>query len=125
MTVPFPAPDGPEMTKREAISVSEAGEELAPLTLGEPPYRFAGADAALLHDLRRLNPAALGGGHEEIGDLRGEEEFGRRCEHLAHGDSAPLEVSFKLSAAAPYFVRLNERLSPLIERALWGCVGLP
>src|SRR5674476_808111 len=78
MTVPFPAPDGPEITNTAGMSASEAGEQLGALALRETTDGLARADAALLHDARRLHAPALGRSHEKVDHLGGEQEVGRR-----------------------------------------------
>ena len=96
MMVPFPAPDGPEMTKTAANgSAAEVGEQLGPLTLGEAADRLAGADAALLEDARRFHAPALGRRHEDVDDLGRLQELGRLAEHRCDRDRAALEIGFE------------------------------
>src|SRR5450830_169520 len=125
MTVPFPAPDGPEITNTAGMSASEAGEQLGALALRETTDGLARADAALLHDARRLHAPALGRSHEKVDHLGGEQEVGRSDEDVADARVAALEVGLQSGPAAAHLVGPAERVHALVERTLGGRVGLP
>src|SRR5512140_2861658 len=93
----------------------EEGEELPALPFGEPADRLALADAALLHDLRRLDAPALGRRHQYVDDLGGLEKLGRIGEHVADAHFAPLEVALERRAQATHAIGSLERIHPLVE----------
>src|SRR5450759_3863349 len=125
MTVPFPAPDGPEITNTAGMSASEVGKQLGTLALRETTDGLARADAALLHDARRLHAPALGRSHEKVDHLGGEQEVGRSDEDVADARVAALEVGLESGPAAAHLVGPAERVHALVERTLGGRVGLP
>ncbi len=72
MTVPFPAPDGPEITKTQGMcSASEKGEELGPLALGQAADRLAGLmrHCSMIWRLKRARTSRV---HEHVYDLCGD-----------------------------------------------------
>src|SRR5664280_2151741 len=125
MTVPFPAPEGPEITNTEEMaSPAEVREQLAALPLGEPADGLAGADAALFHDARRLDLAALRRRHQEVRDLGGEQVLRRFNEDVPEARRAALEVGLERRPAAADLIGPGQRVHALVERTLGGRIEL-
>src|ERR1700761_4232787 len=81
ISVPFPTPDGPVITKTlltvasrlagaaEGVGPAHERDQLAPLALGQTADRLARRDLALTQDLVHLHPAVLGNGQEQVEHL--------------------------------------------------------
>ena len=84
MSVPLPAPDGPEMTNSRAgeprapVSGPEQRDELVALALGEAADRLRLADPALVQAARRLDAAELRHRQQHVEDLRRQRYSGGR-----------------------------------------------
>src|SRR6476661_5279678 len=124
MSVPLPAPEGPEMTNSRGRRAPGAGsaspeqrDELVTLALGEPAHGLRLADPALVQAARRLDAAELREREQDVEDLRRHQVLGRAREHLSCRDIAGLQFALQPRPLNPYRVRAAQRLHALVERS--------
>src|SRR4051794_5396156 len=106
MSVPLPAPDGPEMTNslgsgRPGSARPEERDELVALTLGETADGLGLADPALIEAACRLDPAELRQREQDVEYLRGHQVLGWPRQHLARRHVAGLELALQPRSLDP------------------------
>ena len=118
ISVPFPTPEGPVMTKtRLGLSASEQErDQLGPLALRQAADGLRRRDTAGLQDLVDLHPAVLRDREHHVEDLGGLDPVGRLQEHVLDRGAAGLEVALELRATGADLVRTAEGVHPLHER---------
>src|SRR4051794_9719050 len=128
ISVPLPAPDGPEMTNRIAIAralpalPAQQRDELGPLALGEAADRLRLRDAAGGEEAAGLHAAALRYREQEVEHLRRQHPLRRVGQQRRDGRGAGLQIALQLRPRDPNDIRALQRLHPLVE-APCGCLG--
>lgn len=150
MSVPLPAPEGPEMTislemaglqslpracpwrpRGEASRLSsllalEVLDQLATLPRGETDDRLRGADAAAFKNAGGLHTAEFGDRHDEVEDLGGMEILRRIHQHVRDVHLTVLEALLETSTLRADTVGTLQRFNALLPSALWSlrrCAG--
>src|SRR6187397_2260097 len=122
MSVPLPAPDGPEMTnslgsRRPGSARPEERDELVALALGETADRLGLTDPALVEAARRLDAAELRQREQHVEHLRRHQVLGGSRQHLACRHIAGLELALEARSLHPDRIRAAQRLHALVERS--------
>ena len=129
MSVPLPAPDGPEMTNslgRRAPTPAQRAPSSATSSSRwrseRPPTVF---DWLMRHWFRQrvaLTRPNFGNDEQDVEDLGGHQILGRPREHLARRHVARLELALQPRPLDPDRVRAAQRLHALVERSK-RCLG--
>src|SRR3954452_13006702 len=106
MSVPFPTPEGPVITKTRAKPergglAAEHRDKLGALALREAADRLARRDAALDEDLVHLHAPVLGNGEQHVEDLGRLDVLGRLEQEVMDLRAASLEVALELRPLGP------------------------
>src|SRR3954453_17808189 len=136
ISVPFPTPDGPVMTKTfpktslimtpptaaksssSAELLAQLCDEFGALALGEAADGLRRGDPALVEDPVGLHPAVLGDGEEHVEHLCGEDVLGWVEEDRLDAGPVRLQVLLQLGPGGADVVRAPEGVHSLIEGPL-------
>src|SRR3954452_22689178 len=114
ISVPFPTPDGPVMTKTLPVNArnlaTQHGDEFGALTIRQAADRLRRRDTADLQDLVHLHAPVLRYGEQHVEDLRRLDEIGWIVEQLLDAGTARFEIALEGRASCPDLVRALERL---------------
>src|SRR5438105_325438 len=116
MSVPFPAPDWPVMTKTGAGLAVEETNQLGPLPVGQAADRLRLADSTRVQEARRFHPPELRHGHQDVDHLRGRDVVRRVLKDLLDLHPAVLQVFLQLRPLDADVVRALEGIHPLVQR---------
>lgn len=128
MSVPFPAPDGPEMTMSLAMALRLRGrleelDQLPPLARSQTDDGLGRTHPALLEHLGGLDLSELGNRHDQVEDLGGVDVLGRVGQDVADVDAASLKLVFEACPLGANAVGTLERFHALLVASLW-CLRL-
>lgn len=124
MSVPLPAPEGPEMTMSlemtapvESPSAAKHVEQLLALARSQAVHRLGRTDPAPLEQSVRFDSAVLGNRQQEVEHF-GRVNTGRRvAEHFDDGELAATEPFFQARALGTDVVRSAKRIHALLLAA--------
>src|SRR3954451_1837379 len=133
ISVPFPTPDGPVMTKTfptalmimtvgtaakssaNAALLAQLCDEFGALALGEAADGLRRGDPALIQDAVGLHAPVLGHRHQHVDDLRSLDVLRRIHEQRLDLDLVALQVALQLGPLGANVVRPPEGFHPLVQ----------
>src|SRR3954468_13397288 len=132
ISVPFPTPEGPVITKTFPMALimtaataakncwrvalfPQLCDEFGALALGEAADRLRRRDPALVEDPIRLYPAVLGHRHQHVDHLGGLHVLGRIHEQRLDLDLAALQVALQLGPLGTDVICPLQGFHPLVQ----------
>ena len=124
MSVPLPAPDGPEMTKSRATRrlPAQQRDELGALTIRQTTDRLRTRHTALLQHLGGLDATNTRHAEHQVVDLRGQDPFSGAQQHVGQDLLAALEIALQPRSLDANRVGSCERRVALAGRTGRGLV---